>query len=198
MPVESTRSQNITVTWRRSPRRNRQSPSSNACAASLSDGSIELSRHPGGSAAPCGVAGNLPRQVQTSTSTRGSRAPAGKTPSRVWTLVIVGGLSRYRGTEPNVDVSFDCGPRPDYRVLIVGFRSARHTLSSASPSDSRPPYLLGSARRRPFAGTPGHVGEMCLTDSSLRMPCRRKFHQPAILIAWHGVGSGAPEKIFGE
>jgi hypothetical protein len=126
---------------------------------------------------------NLPRQGQTTAATTGSQGPAGKTPSRVWTLVIVGGLSRYRGTEPNVDVSFDCGPRPDYRMLIVGFRSVRHTLSTASPSGSRPPCPPGSARRRPFAGTPGHVGEMCLTDSSLRMPCRRKLHQPAILMA---------------
>jgi hypothetical protein len=85
--------------------------------------------------------------------------------SRDGTLVIVGGLSRYRGSEPNVDVSFDCGLGPAYRARLGGFRSARHTLSTASPCGSKSPCPLGYARRR-FAGTPRHVGEMCLTDSS--------------------------------
>jgi hypothetical protein len=37
------------------------------------------------------------------------------------------------------------------------------------------------------------VGKMCLTDSSssLLLPCRRKLHQPGILTARHGLGSGA-------
>jgi hypothetical protein len=113
---------------------------------------------------------------------RGKRGPqlraASKTPTCVWTLVTVGGLSRYCGSEPNDDVSFDCGPGPDYRVLLVYFRSVRHTLSTASPSGSRSPCPLGPARKRPFAGIPGHVGEMCLTDSSssLLMPVEEKLH----------------------
>jgi hypothetical protein len=120
------------------------------------------------------------------------------TSSRAWTLVIVGGLSSYRGSEPNVDVPFDCGLRPGYRVLIVGFRSIRHRLSTAWPSGSKSPYLLGSARRWPFAGTPGHVGEMCLTDSSSSADAlQKKLHQP-ILTARHGLGSGAPQKIGAE
>jgi hypothetical protein len=39
---------------------------------------------------------------------------------------------------------------------------------------------------------------MCLTDSSSSrlLPCRRKLHKPTILTARHGLGSGAPQKLY--
>jgi hypothetical protein len=129
-------------------------------------------------------------RVKTSAST----TAAGRQPIPVWILITIGGRSRHRGSEPNVDMSFDCGPGPDYRLLLVDFHNVRHTLSIASPSGSRSPCRLGPARRRPFAGSLGHVGEMYLRDSLVLMPCIRKkiASRPPILTARHGMGSGAP------
>jgi hypothetical protein len=114
----------------------------------------------------------------------------------VWTLVIVGGLSRSRGFESDVDVSFDCGSRPDYRALPVDFRSVRHTLSITSPFGSRSPCQVGPARRQAAIRRHSWACRRNVSDRFIfiAIVALQKKIRPA-LTARHGLGSGALQKL---
>ena len=62
----------------------------------------------------------------------------------------------------SINASFGDGSRPVSRVLTVDPRSIWRTLATGWPSGSRSPSPPRRARRRPFAGIPGHGYEMCL------------------------------------
>ena len=78
------------------------------------------------------------------------------TSSRVWTLVIVGGLSRYRGPVPNIDAPFDCGPRPgdhgkDEALLLAGLAPRAQSQDRCDGDQARQEDGDGERRVSPIA-----------------------------------------------